>query len=396
MGELAQEGMELLGMDGGIERWGGLPCSEAGFPQGCHDFLADSYVAETCALLRIKPELTEAARQAAAELIRHRPALRLAWHCRARLFANSGSWAEFSAWPALREKRFQLFYFLVLLGCVPELRQRQGKLGIPEQVTLDTLSDLETWAEDFHDKNGYWGFANLNWLLWHFQSKLFRLGRLQFAFDTLACDLCAFRHRQTGKITLLAENGLRFRPDGQYANADGVEHPEPWTSTLEKTTKGFSGHAFSPDGCALREPVLLEASLWDEILRPGDPVLGVHIPALGPMDPEACQDSFRQAREFFPRYFPRQRARAFSCISWLLDGQFAKLLPESSNIRAFLANFQPFPIPGANQHQTYDRVFSSQELPANPKTSLQKIIAAHANAGGRWRCGGGLAFADEL
>ncbi|MEQ4208469.1 acyltransferase domain-containing protein [Actinopolymorpha sp. B9G3] len=66
--------------------------------------------------------------------------------------------------------------------------------------------------------------------------------------------------------------------------------------------------------------------------RPGDPCLSVHIPDYcGPLSPQACNNSFAAAREFFARHFPGERYRIAVCESWLLDTQLAEYLPADSN-----------------------------------------------------------------
>ena len=67
----------------------------------------------------------------------------------------------------------------------------------------------------------------------------------------------------------------------------------------------------------------------------GEPTIGMHIPAIGAMKPEACEESLRRAREFFPKYFPEVDFRFFTCHSWLLDSKLEELLPYESNILSF-------------------------------------------------------------
>ncbi len=54
--------------------------------------------------------------------------------------------------------------------------------GIPETILLDTLSDIVIWTNTHYEITGYLGISEIGWLKNHFAFKLFRLGRLQFAF----------------------------------------------------------------------------------------------------------------------------------------------------------------------------------------------------------------------
>ena len=70
-------------------------------------------------------------------------------------------------------------------------------------------------------------------------------------------------------------------------------------------------------------------------IEKGETVIGVHIPKDGPLDIDACRDSFKMAKSFFAKYFPDVHYRYFSCHSWLLDDSLKEILPETSNIIRF-------------------------------------------------------------
>ncbi|WP_214317343.1 acyltransferase domain-containing protein [Nonomuraea sediminis] len=118
---------------------------------------------------------------------------------------------------------------------------------------------------------------------------------------------------------------------------------------------------------------------------PGEPSLAVHIPDfLGPMTPRACDESFEQARSFFPRHFPEEKPQVFTCHSWLLDDQFADHLPAGSNILSFQRRFRL--LQRFDESDMLAFVYGGQahdpELPR--RTSLERIIAGHLAAGGTW------------
>ena len=70
-------------------------------------------------------------------------------------------------------------------------------------------------------------------------------------------------------------------------------------------------------------------------------VINVHIPSCGPLDPETCKASYAQAAEFFGDQF-RDRPLVFVCESWLLYPPHREILPEHSNIRKFMADYDVF------------------------------------------------------
>ena len=134
-------------------------------------------------------------------------------------------------------------------------------------------------------------------------------------------------------------------------------------------------------------------------LKKGTPILGVHIPATGPLETEASMDSFRQALYFFPTFFPTYAFSAFTCRSWLLDPILEQILPQTSNLVRFQKLWHLHPVAGATHHQTFERVFGDRHLPLEQvprNTSLQKAVYAHLEKGGKVCEGGGIIFADEI
>jgi hypothetical protein len=132
--------------------------------------------------------------------------------------------------------------------------------------------------------------------------------------------------------------------------------------------------------------------------------LNVHIPAGAPLDPSASQASFDRAREFFPRHFPEEPVTSFVCHSWLLDDQWARYLPETSNIVRFQRRFQLLPedtdanpAPGDADilqfvfHRDPDDFARSpdliEELPQD--TTFQRAFVTHLRTGGHWRARSG-------
>lgn len=134
--------------------------------------------------------------------------------------------------------------------------------------------------------------------------------------------------------------------------------------------------------------------------QPGEPVLAVHLPDYcGPIDDRSCTESFQAALDFFPRHFPDHPARFFTCNSWLLDPQFADLLPES-NIAAFQRRFTIT----QRRHRPDDEgpllfVFGTRDVAGRARlprhSSLQRAVIDQLDRGEHWYQGvGWRPFAD--
>lgn len=61
-----------------------------------------------------------------------------------------------------------------------DVEERYKKTGIPEEILLDTLSDILIWAKMYKSIYGTLGLEETKWIRRHLEMRLFRLGRLQF------------------------------------------------------------------------------------------------------------------------------------------------------------------------------------------------------------------------
>lgn len=57
---------------------------------------------------------------------------------------------------------------------------RNLERGIPRAITIQTLKDVNVWLRNYEKQYGDIGLAEFHWLIFHYTSRLFRLGRLQF------------------------------------------------------------------------------------------------------------------------------------------------------------------------------------------------------------------------
>ncbi len=384
------------------ETW---PQSEASFRSDGDSFLDPDWAAQTCETLRMSDEVAQVLFETAAEIARSPALKRLAWHCH-WLVCLSGLDTRVNEWPALPEDgplAVAMLYAAVCLAGVPHMQRLHEARGIDPEIGIRTMADLEIWAQENKRRQGTWGFRHFSWLVHRLQGRLFWLGRLQYLPGRYNDHLRFYRRESTGEVVGLAEGGLLFREDGQFADADhGIERGGLWLSDLAIAADTIRGNPVAPEGRVLRQELTLDRSEWHEILRHGDPVMTVHIPATGRMDPAACGESFREAVEFFRRHFPDVPYRAFTCHSWLLDPQFEVMTPPPANIVSFLRNWYLHPVPGASDGQTWERVFdvfdgARPALDDAPQdTSLQRAAIAFMKSTGPCRSGGSVLFPEDL
>jgi hypothetical protein len=352
----------------------------------------------------VDPVLDETARRIADD-----PALRhLAWHCY-RLLWEHTDYNAMGQWPALEHALGDLsglFYLLVAIGMVPRVRAVHQSMGVPDAVTRETCTWVSTSAINFHRMTGGRLGVTRNTLAWlrhHVAGRLFRLGRLEYMIQPFRGGVEVYRNRETGAVIALAPEGARYNREGYVDGAGGrFDDEHGWTAALVREEDAVTGCPISPCGMAVRREVRLpvsgtrEAGGWECVLRAGDPVLEMHIPAGGGMTPERCGDSMRRAVAFFQRFFPSTPCRAITCSSWIFNTQFEQIRLSSDNLVCFQRELYLFPTRSSGRDGLWF-IFLQDDLDAArlPRdTSLRRGVADFLLAGNTWR-GGGMFFLTE-
>lgn len=389
--------LDALGLDAQDETWADWEQSDRDWRSQATRFLTPSQIGRECQWLGMEPELQEIFVRAGVAIGNDELLARLFGHGHWVFSQAQGFTSQPRNWP-MPPSRYgepgRMVYALVCLSCFDQLRKRNARCGISEAVAKHTLSDLALWVRHHRQECGEWGFSHLGWMTGHLTGALHHLGRLQFQMARFPHDFHLFRSTDAGQVAFLAGEGMRFRRDGQFDGAEGIHDTAgAWTAHFHAAGNVITGYPITTEGAAKQERVSLDARQWYQSLSKDDPILEIHIPACGAMDPSSCDESFHLAREFFPRYFPQHPFKAFTCESWLMDSQLAQHLPATSNIVCFLRRFHRHPLARANDHQTLERVFGSRTVDwkrVPQETTLQRGIVAHVQAGGRWRDAGGV------
>lgn len=122
-------------------------------------------------------------------------------------------------------------------------------------------------------------------------------------------------------------------------------------------------------------------------LEHGTPVTRLHIPAAGPLTPEAVDASLARAGEVL-RAATGEEVQVATCTSWLLDPQLREYLPPTSNILAFQDRFTLTGQDGPGDSDVFRFVFECPEFAPDrvtPTTRLQHAVLDLLERGGSWR-----------
>ncbi|HUX22195.1 MAG TPA: acyltransferase domain-containing protein [Spirochaetia bacterium] len=401
--------------------------------QGCFPglplfFLDESYIRENAALVSLDARAIDYLCQVAGQYARNEAMGRLLWH-EHRVYTRSGDAGAPPAPPRRRRGRggrdfvafldeeYQASGFpdldptigdaapglnlLLALSALPNTRWFYQSRHIPETILRATLSDFAIWYSYYDRQLGYKGIdlGTLSWLRFHLRGQLFRLGRLQFMQGEFSRDLSVYRSIRTGEVRALAAPGLPVDSRGLLA-FDDRSVGEVWYTRRRTEQDSIIGNPVDPLGVIRSAEIQLDISEFLPVLEANSPVLEVHIPEGGSIRPEACEDSFNRALEFFSAYFPERPFRAFTCESWFLGRDLLDLLPEASNILRFSRELFLYPSFGGHEDilaRVFGPRYREKGLPSREHaTLLQQRVADFVDSGGVLRHGGGFLLREDL
>lgn len=289
---------------------------------------------------------------------------------------------------------FHLFaiYLTEVLACVPEMRRRYDVSGWPKDMISLGLRDMKIWMDHTRENYGVFGLSwtAYPWLHATLNGAVIRPGRLQC--NTHAEFPALFRvyrnRRDEGRFAAFYAAEQDCCELGYPALAG--EKIAFRTAPLAEADGFVRGHLCGGDGRIDRAKTSLDLTEWEEILKGGDAVINLHIPADGPLDTDACRAVMARMKTIFRDYIGTD-VKALICESWLLDPQFPAILPEDSNLVRFQRLGHILPYIGCAD--TVMRVYGVKardggSIDAWPlRTGLQRRLAAFSRSGGRFRNG---------
>lgn len=256
------------------------------------------------------------------------------------------------------EMEQQQFFLLFHIASLPLAKECYK--AYPPAMLKDIMADTAIWVRKMEKDYGYpcLSFRIYGWCRDGFNTGVKQFGRLQCnSISSYACKNIIYR---------------RFDGDGVEISNHTTPDPLPGIPALSY----------------------------------GDKIINVHIPEAGPMYRQACVDSLRAMAAFSREYQKDYDFKAIVCYSWLLDPVFQKLLPETSNIRAFQDLGHVFMMPNGPDEtlEVIWRIWGRQEMLAGPeqamsferRTSMQKSVTEYLVNGGKFGEGVMVIFPDEL
>ena len=295
------------------------------------------------------------------------------------------------------------FSLLVALGYPDTYARLNRARGIPEDVIHDTVGQLACYDVSFRRAFGRAGIRPTQLARAHASlppRHFFRLGRFEFIQTKFARNVVVYRERG-GAVVAFSTAGQPFLPDGRLCATDRPLPADARLTTLVEDGARVAGHSIGADTRLSPEPQALPSGDWECALRPGDPVIEMHIPTGGGMTPERTDDSLRRVFPFFDRHFPGNGLKAITCHSWILSTQLRECLPPESNILALQSRVHLLPIaPNAGCDAGLRFLFVNPppyDLAALPRdTSMRRAVAGWLEKGETFCVGAMFLLRQEL
>lgn len=259
---------------------------------------------------------------------------------------------------------------LYVLDMLRLIRERYAARGVP--ASMATAVFERHGAAGLRDAAARGDIGSVGWSPgWHrivASGDFYRLGRLEFVAATMQYPQRIYRHVHSGAVVALGEAGERFSDEGV-----GVG-PLTWASVFLETHDAVVATPLSPHGIALRQLVRLPRDDWQLVLKPGDPILDLHVPGDEPLTIDALRDAHMQAAFFFDRYYPDHPFVAYLCDSWLFSPLLDEMLGPDSNIVRWQREGYLLPDDSAGE-DLVELAFGQRD------THLRRALHAHLEAG---------------
>lgn len=302
----------------------------------------------------------------------------------------------------LSEKQQYIFFALLTFYAFPSRRAAFAAAGFPEDAADNAVKDVFVWMEHFYRNLQYPGLSPriLSWDVPVLNGYPLTLGRMQYILKPFHDPLHVYRNTRTGEVLALAGDGSLFDRNGLANAEDAPEDPQSWRATLSVTADAVTGNPVYPCGRADQKTVTLDPAVWKLQFKQGDWTLDTHIPEGPDLKPEDCRDSMIRALAFFRERHPDKEIKSFSCLSWLLDPQYDRILKPESRILAWMHQYYLFPIPESGADALW-RIFGENGMKdglanAPRQTSMQRNVASFLEQGGKLRSGGGFILPEDL
>lgn len=164
---------------------------------------------------------------------------------------------------------------------------------------------------------------------------------------------------------------------------------------------GTSAYFFWIHKHALGELFNIGAFQYEPVNRNGKNLINIHIPAGTKLNVQDNLKSFKEAMDFYDKYYPEFKMEGLMCESWLLSNEVEEVMGGPTNITRFGNMFKKYSIGDERGDAVFRFVYNFaapyppiEDLPEN--TTLQRKLKAYMLSGKRVYNMGGTISREEL
>lgn len=279
-----------------------------------------------------------------------------------------------------------LFSFLLFAD---EMAENLEKRKLPEDVIRSTMS---CFGDEMNDYHGLFGRSGVriysSWFMHFLNGRILRIGRLNFEMTEFDRKMRVYEH--CGKLIVFADGEYMHKSGMVWGSAGQTDEEGKYFAEITEENGAVSGYAANEYGEIEPHRITLEGAR--EVLRRGDKILSVHIPAEDPLTVELCEEAYKRAREIFASCYPEFGFKAFCCFSWMLEKRLRLITGKESNITRFADKYTGFPLLSGDACFSFlFHVYDKPELKNLPETtSMQRAVKKYLCEGGHFYAKGGV------
>lgn len=270
-----------------------------------------------------------------------------------------------------------------------EMAENLEKRKLPEDVIRSTMG---CFAHEMNDYHGLFGRSGVriysSWFMHFLNGRILRIGRLNFEMTEFDRKMRVYEH--CGKLIVFADGEYMHKSGMVWGSAGQTDEEGKYFAEITEENGAVSGYAANEYGEIEPHRITLEGAR--EVLRRGDKILSVHIPAEDPLTVELCEEAYKRAREIFASCYPEFGFKAFCCFSWMLEKRLRLITGKESNITRFADKYTGFPLLSGDACFSFlFHVYDKPELKDLPETtSMQRAVKKYLCEGGHFYAKGGV------
>jgi len=208
-----------------------------------------------------------------------------------------------------------------------------------------------------------------------------------FKFDIRKNPNCTtlLRNKENNQFAVLVHD-VRIHKSGHRLGTAGYEEEDrAFTPTLDETDTAWHGYPANKMGLVFPQKQVFSKLQWDVVAKPGDNILGLHIPRGVDIRPESVRYAVEGVTEHIRKYYPEYDIKAIHCTSWMLNPELGDIVGDQSKLAVFSDLFCRYPTV-SNGKAVFGFVFgkgSNTDLAALPEdTRLQRAFKQRYLQGG--------------